>query len=1646
MQKKFWSLLLSMAMIVSCFSGLALASGGQATGKPATLLQNPTSVTLDMDSTSNVNVVVNSSNQVSLQGTVLARGTDGNNIVMNSSAVDRFVNLLTGGQVTSDRLVIGAVDSTGYTNSWNPNTNAASHYVYNSSFATSASTQNPFMINRFTQVWDVDASGNFSFQFNPEVHTTLRLSFALNSTLTRIPVSGIVYGVFERAFGGSTNLGADTVMQGKIEALIDALDEAQSVSDSAKTSVAASMATYNAVDTAISSIAGISTDLNAWLTEFDDVLEALEAAAPASGSQYVYGSISFSTDSSFTYDSTAADSAASFATGTLSKADAAYAALNALANDAKDAASTIATGLNATDWSSIAAGSITALQNQVIILSTLIEDEMPELETVDSAVYASVKFAIDEYSKVLDTLSAILYATEFTDLSSSAADIGSLDFANSISDLAAAVDLYNADGSQTVIETVKDLLDLLADTGFSDIVTEFANFQSKHNLTTPASADYANLQDALNDLYDLWDSYAAVIGGANNPITPMDRYLQRTAFTVKFKYKLAESAASFTTGTSGNIWLNNQLVTADGEALANEISFVVRQGGQTLATGTTVNGGKFNIAVTPNGSGDIELIPTMRWARVPGQTGYQRVDLDWENPNGFATFTYTLASFTRKTYNTASLTENSLISNIEARQLIIDELYTVDVDSKYDVKTNKSSFTNVEVKLYGASYAVYNMFDQPIVRQYYVDSDYDVTHRFVWGAVGDTPFIFDVTEAANGTSPSFSFTTAGVLTTNPVNYSTQLGTQEVKIQFASSGNASMRIRSTGTATTQTTLEATETYNVVLPLSVEAPGQVTVVSGNELKKIDVVDKKPTIVQLYMQDTADEVKMTRISYDGKTDLKHDLVKVAKADAANKATGTTLTYYIENDRIYIHLPWDLVTVGGSDIRISLEFAKGNSTVTSREVVVKNLLWNIDTDKDILTVAKNNSLTAVVTDENDVEQNRAMVKVDYPAVNLTNPLKRNDNPNSNVTGGRYTLSNVNPRTGGDLYVFAQEKMNVETSDVKALKVLQALGTNDLTAALTEGYDKVVTGLKKSLRFHVENNAGANETNLVGAQVLSLDGVTKNTNFAKYEDITVTHSGSGNYSVDLVNLKPGSYILRVYTSNMEHYTDIEFEALPLLIETPDDFVALTWDTYIRKNSSFYNANKMTFTVKDPLNNNPVLVEIKNDLEFVKENGEESENGVVLMAKASDDGNVYLSDKDFLPYSLAFNKADHEFWVGVVDERSLVVRNEEGDLSLKFTFWVRENNSTGERREVEGMVIPIALATITATPDTVVTGQKTDITLTVNDANGRPAWGVYVRGDTEGALSAPTNRDGQTVYTFTPVTSGFVKRFDVDGFYDRVFTTVTVVDYSSDPVITLNPYISRTNKTEIVLTGTVSDEIALSSFSIDNGLASSVLTGRKSFDFSVRIPLNLGSNSVRITVVNSNGAMTEKVITIVRDSQSVVTLTIGSTETTGVTGLDVEPQVVNGRTMLPIRFIFQNVLKGIVDYQDGVITASVGEHVIVMVVGSTEATIDGARVTLLSAPFITDEGRTLAPIREILEAIGVTVVYNESLQTVTLYGAGDIDEITDTDLVAPVQAVPPVGTVDDDDTDDVDTGDVDTDDVVDTDDIDNTDEVEEGDE
>ncbi len=99
---------------------------------------------------------------------------------------------------------------------------------------------------------------------------------------------------------------------------------------------------------------------------------------------------------------------------------------------------------------------------------------------------------------------------------------------------------------------------------------------------------------------------------------------------------------------------------------------------------------------------------------------------------------------------------------------------------------------------------------------------------------------------------------------------------------------------------------------------------------------------------------------------------------------------------------------------------------------------------------------------------------------------------------------------------------------------------------------------------------------------------------------------------------------------------------------------------------------------------------------------------------------------------------------------------------------------------------------------------------------------------------------------------------------------------------------------------------------------------------------------------------------------------------------DVEPQIVDDRTMVPLRAIFEAMGAAVSwDSETRTVTATKGARTVKSTIGDTVMYVDGKAVQMDVAPQITDD-RTLVPVRFVAEAFDCTVEWVENTRSVAI--------------------------------------------------------------
>lgn len=111
------------------------------------------------------------------------------------------------------------------------------------------------------------------------------------------------------------------------------------------------------------------------------------------------------------------------------------------------------------------------------------------------------------------------------------------------------------------------------------------------------------------------------------------------------------------------------------------------------------------------------------------------------------------------------------------------------------------------------------------------------------------------------------------------------------------------------------------------------------------------------------------------------------------------------------------------------------------------------------------------------------------------------------------------------------------------------------------------------------------------------------------------------------------------------------------------------------------------------------------------------------------------------------------------------------------------------------------------------------------------------------------------------------------------------------------------------------------------------------------------------------------------------------------TGFATAPLIKGGRTFLPIRAVV-NEIGGDTQW-DGVekkVIIHYGKKAVELWIGQTKARINGVDTTMPAAPFISETGRTMLPLRFIGESLGCDVFWDGTTKSITINYGEEVDQ------------------------------------------------------
>ncbi len=112
---------------------------------------------------------------------------------------------------------------------------------------------------------------------------------------------------------------------------------------------------------------------------------------------------------------------------------------------------------------------------------------------------------------------------------------------------------------------------------------------------------------------------------------------------------------------------------------------------------------------------------------------------------------------------------------------------------------------------------------------------------------------------------------------------------------------------------------------------------------------------------------------------------------------------------------------------------------------------------------------------------------------------------------------------------------------------------------------------------------------------------------------------------------------------------------------------------------------------------------------------------------------------------------------------------------------------------------------------------------------------------------------------------------------------------------------------------------------------------------------------------------------------------------------DQEPIIMNSRTMVPVRAIFEAMGASVTwDEKTKTVTSSLDDVTVMMVINNPVMFVN-AEMKTIDAPPVIVNSRTLVPVRAVSESFGCTVEWNESKRIVSIYSKDHQGRLSETE-------------------------------------------------
>ncbi len=569
-----------------------------------------------------------------------------------------------------------------------------------------------------------------------------------------------------------------------------------------------------------------------------------------------------------------------------------------------------------------------------------------------------------------------------------------------------------------------------------------------------------------------------------------------------------------------------------------------------------------------------------------------------------------------------------------------------------------------------------------------------------------------------------------------------------------------------------------------------------------------------------------------------------------------------------------------------------------------------------------------------------------------LTAPVK-NEVPQTEIETDEYTATVVWSPGVTEKFVYNTVYTATITITPKTNYTVKGIAENGYTVSGAETVTNEADSATVTVVYSATENKNSNEF----TQPLAITGWTYGekantpTAVAKYGTIKYTYSNTadGTYTEE-VPTNAGTYYVKATVEETDKYTGLESDAVEFLIGKK-----------ILTNDNITKIADQTYT------------------------GEE----IKPVIEVKDGDKILVLDTD---YTVAYEKninASEEAKAKV----EMISNNYEGTLEKLFTILPKTiNTAITLTAPVKNEVPQTEMETDEYTATVAWSPEVTDkfgystvytATITITPKVNYTVKGIAENGYTvSGAQTVTNEADSATITAVYAATgskssggSGRTKRytvsFNTNGGNKITSQTVAKDNSAKEPTAPI--------KENFEFAGWYTDKELTTKYDFTEKVT-------KSFTLYAKWTEQKQENGGSEDVVNNNSGNENK------ESSNTIVLTIdehdalvyGTTKTN-----DVAPKVVNDRTMLPARFIAENLGATVEWDGEKQLVTITGKNekqedvTILITIGSDYAKVNGEDVKLDSPAFVEND-RTYTPIRFISENLGATVEWNETEQTVTI--------------------------------------------------------------